>query len=64
MYDPLELSYRDLLRAFFKLHNPTGRGSRQYMSLVLFESPDEKAVRVTHMRVAVMVLGGRWRRPW
>ena len=50
VFDPRKLSYGDLLRYFFKLHDPTtpnrqgnDRGT-QYRSVIFYASPEQKEV--------------------
>jgi peptide-methionine (S)-S-oxide reductase len=48
-FDPTTLSYADLLRMFFTLHDPTTRDRQgndigpQYRSIILFHSPEQEA---------------------
>ena len=42
-YDPLRVSYQELLDIFWKSHNPTRRPwSRQYMSVIFYHNPEQK----------------------
>ena len=55
-YDPAELSYADLLRVFFTIHDPTTLNRQgadvgsQYRSVVFTSTPDERAIAETVMR--------------
>jgi peptide-methionine (S)-S-oxide reductase len=48
-FDPDEVSYRDLLQAFFAIHDPTTKDRQgndvgtQYRSIILTHSPEQKA---------------------
>ncbi len=50
VFDPAVISYRDLLRVFFDLHDPTTPDRQgadvgeQYRSIVLWHTPEQKAV--------------------
>ncbi len=50
VFDPRTISYRDLLRIFFTVHDPTtlnrqGEDSgTQYRSIVLYETPEQRAI--------------------
>ena len=44
-YDPVHISYADLLDIFWSSHDPTGwQGSRQYMRAVFFHDQDQQAL--------------------
>jgi peptide-methionine (S)-S-oxide reductase len=49
VFDPARVSYRDLLEAFWNLHDPTQINRQgpdvgsQYRSLILFSSPEQEA---------------------
>ena len=59
LYDPSRISYKQLLTTFFRLHDPTARSTRQYMSLVLFETKEEEA----EAKEIVQHLSPSFRRP-
>ncbi|RAI58477.1 peptide-methionine (S)-S-oxide reductase MsrA [Roseicella frigidaeris] len=48
-FDPRQLSYEDLLRVFFTIHDPTTKDRQgndvgpQYRSVILYHSPEQKA---------------------
>lgn len=48
-FDPKEISYEDLLRIFFAMHDPTTKDRQgadvgpQYRSIILYHSPEQKA---------------------
>lgn len=49
-YDPGTISYRDLLRIFFSIHDPTtpdrqgGDVGTQYRSIILFHTPEQQEI--------------------
>ncbi|MBK1658041.1 peptide-methionine (S)-S-oxide reductase MsrA [Paracraurococcus ruber] len=49
-FDPQEISFADLLRVFFTIHDPTTKDRQgndigpQYRSVILYHSPEQKAV--------------------
>ena len=48
LFDPKEISYADLLRVFFTIHDPTTKDRQgndvgpQYRSIILFHSPEQQ----------------------
>jgi peptide-methionine (S)-S-oxide reductase len=46
-YDPLQVSYHDLLEIFWKSHTPTRRPwSRQYMSVIFYHNSEQKHLAI------------------
>jgi peptide-methionine (S)-S-oxide reductase len=49
-YDPNEISYEELLKVFWSIHNPTTRNRQgpdvgaQYRSMILFHTPEQEAI--------------------
>src|SRR4051794_33517454 len=49
VFDPSRLSYEDLLRLFFRMHDPTTRNRQgndlgsQYRSAIFYHSPEQRA---------------------
>jgi len=41
-FDPLIVTYKQLLEFFWECHNPTSRSSRQYMSAIFYHSLEQK----------------------
>lgn len=66
-FDPQQLSYRDLLRAFFRLHDPTTRNQqgndigRQYRSAIFYLNEEQKST--AEAVKAEVDKSGKWRRP-
>jgi len=67
VFDPRVLSYGDLLRYFFRLHDPTtlnrqgnDRGT-QYRSAIFFSTPEQKAIAEEVMRE--VNASGKWSAP-
>jgi peptide-methionine (S)-S-oxide reductase len=66
-FDPAEISYADLLRVFFTIHDPTTKDRQgadvgpQYRSIILTHS-DEQA-RAAAEVMAEVVASGMWRDP-
>jgi peptide methionine sulfoxide reductase msrA/msrB len=66
-FDPVVVSYEDVLRYFFRLHDPTTRNRQhndmgpQYRSAVFVDSPEQReaAARIIREEDA----SGRWQRP-
>jgi peptide-methionine (S)-S-oxide reductase len=63
-YDPSRISYRDLLAAFFQIHDPTtlnrqgnDRGT-QYRSAIFTRTADE--MQIAHDTIAEVNASGRW----
>ena len=66
-FDPQKLSYRDLIRAFFRLHDPTTKNQqgndigRQYRSAIFYMNESQK---IDALEVKNEVdRSGKWRRP-
>ena len=55
-YDPLEISYRQLLDYFFRIHDPTTKDRQgndvgsSYRSIVFYDSEDERATAESMIR--------------
>lgn len=66
-FDPDVISYRDLLRVFFSIHDPTTRNRQgadvgpQYRSVIFYHSPEQKAV--AEEVIAELDAAGIWGRP-
>lgn len=66
-FDPDVISYRDLLRVFFSIHDPTTRNRQgadvgpQYRSVIFYHSPEQKAV--AEDVIAELDAAGIWGRP-
>jgi peptide-methionine (S)-S-oxide reductase/peptide methionine sulfoxide reductase msrA/msrB len=66
-FDPQVLPYRDLLRAFFKLHDPTTKNQqgndvgRQYRSAIFYFSEEQRIAAEEIKKEAQ--LSGLWRKP-
>jgi len=66
-FDPGVLSFRDLLRVFFTIHDPTTRNRQgndvgtQYRSVVFCETPEQRAVVVSV--IAELTAEKLWRDP-
>lgn len=66
-YDPRKVSYEEVLRYFFRLHDPTTPNRQhndvgtQYRSLILAASPEQREVAVRVVREEDA--SGRWQRP-
>jgi peptide methionine sulfoxide reductase msrA/msrB len=67
VFDPRKLSYADILRYFFRLHDPTtpnrqgnDRGT-QYRSAIFYASPEQKGVAEEVMKE--VTAAGKWKAP-
>lgn len=66
-FDPQKLSYADLLRAFFRLHDPTTPNQqgndigRQYRSAIFYLNDEQK--NTAEAIKAEVDKSGKWRRP-
>ncbi len=66
-FDPSVVSYADMLRYFFRLHDPTTPNRQhndvgtQYRSVILATTPDQR--RVAEQVVTEENASGRWHRP-
>jgi peptide methionine sulfoxide reductase msrA/msrB len=67
VFDPRKLSYADLLRYFFRLHDPTtlnrqgnDRGT-QYRSAIFYASPEQK--RIAEEVLKEVGASGKWKAP-
>ncbi|MBY0554532.1 peptide-methionine (S)-S-oxide reductase MsrA [bacterium] len=66
-FDSEKLSYRDLIRAFFKLHDPTTKNQqgndvgRQYRSAIFYYN-DEQKLAAEEIKAEVQK-SGKWMRP-
>jgi peptide-methionine (S)-S-oxide reductase len=63
-FDPSQISYRQLLEAFFQIHDPTtenrqgnDRGT-QYRSVIFYATEDQK--QIAHDTIAEVNASGRW----
>jgi peptide-methionine (S)-S-oxide reductase len=66
-FDPIQLAYRDLLRIFFTIHDPTTRDRQgndvgpQYRSAIFVHSPEQRAV--AEQTIAELEREGVWDAP-
>jgi len=66
-YDPAQVSYEELLEAFFQLHDPTQLNrqgpdfGKQYRTAVFFHTPDQQAAAVAAKER--LDKSGRYRQP-
>jgi methionine-S-sulfoxide reductase len=67
IFDPSKLSYEELLRQFFRLHDPTTKNRQgndigtQYRSSIFFHSPEQQATAEKVKRE--VDASGKWKRP-
>lgn len=66
-YDPVQVTYEQLLDVFFENHDPTQLNRQgpdvgtQYRSVVFFESPEQE--QAARAKKAALEAAGRYRRP-
>ena len=66
-FDPREISYGDLLRVFFSIHDPTTLNRQgadvgtQYRSVILYHSPEQK--RIAEEVISSLQHQGVWDKP-
>lgn len=66
-YDPAEITYADLLRVFFTIHDPTTKDRQgadvgpQYRSIILYNSEEQK--RTAEAVMAEIAASGIWGAP-
>jgi peptide-methionine (S)-S-oxide reductase len=66
-YDPDEISYEQLLQAFFAMHDPTTRDRQgpdvgsQYRSAIFFHTPEQE--RAARAAIGELEASGRFKRP-
>lgn len=66
-FHPEELSYADLIRAFYKLHDPTTVNQQgndigtQYRSVIFYTSPEQK--QIAEAITAEVNASGFWKKP-
>ncbi|AGH94721.1 peptide-methionine (S)-S-oxide reductase MsrA [Pseudobdellovibrio exovorus] len=66
-FDDSQLSFADLLRAFFKLHDPTTPNQqgndigRQYRSVIFYQNEEQR--QMAEQVKAEVNQSGKWRRP-
>ncbi|MBX6742847.1 MAG: peptide-methionine (S)-S-oxide reductase MsrA [Acetobacteraceae bacterium] len=66
-YDPAEISYADLLRVFFTIHDPTTKDRQgadigpQYRSIILYNSEEQR--RAAEAVMAEIAAAGIWDAP-
>ena len=53
-YDPNTTSYENLLKLFWKHHDPTTRAKRQYMSAIFFHDSEQEELAKKTMKDAAM----------
>jgi len=66
-FDPDQISFRDILRVFFAIHDPTTRNRQgadigtQYRSAIFYHSPEQQ--KVAREVIAELEASGIWGRP-
>lgn len=66
-FDPTEITYREILEVFFAIHDPTTLDRQgpdvgtQYRSIILYNSPEQKATAEATIRE--LSASGKWRGP-
>lgn len=66
-YDPKEISYDELLQAFWNKHNPTTKNQQgpdygeQYRSVIFYHNPEQK--KEAEASLAKLERAGKWKNP-